>query len=98
MFKALLFGTLLLSGFWTLFASRASSPDYKALFWNILPFAVVHATLAAFLFYRVNKWRRACLTTFCSLALVSFLDLTTRVWLHFGLLTWLLRDVLRPGF
>lgn len=91
MSKALLYGLLLLSGFWTLFASRASSPDYKALFWNILPFALVHVALAVYFFMRVSVLGKACLTTFSSLALLSFLDLTSRVWLHFGLLSWLLR-------
>ena len=85
MFKALLFGTLLLSGFWTLFASRASSPDYKALFWNILPFAAVHTALAVYFIKRAQFWGKCCLVVYCYLALLSFLELTLRVWFHFRL-------------
>ena len=93
--NSLAFGILLVSGFWTLFASHASSPDYRALFWSVLPFAVVHVALTVFFFIHTSVWGKACLVVFSSLALLSFLDLTMRVWLHFGLLSWLLRDLLR---
>ena len=92
--KSLAFGILLFSGCWTLFASYASSPDYRALFWSLLPFAVVHVALAVYFFLHASVWGKGGLAVFSSLALFSFLDLTMRVWLHFGLLSWLLRDVL----
>lgn len=85
MSKALLYGLLLLSGFWTLFASRASSPDYKALFWQILPFAAVHAALAVYLIKHAQFWSKCCLVVFSYLALLSFLELTLRVWFHITL-------------
>jgi len=92
--KSLAFGILLFSGFWTLFASHASSPDYRALFWSVLPFAVVHVALAVFFFKHASAWGKGCLAAYCCLALLSFLDLTTRDWFHLGLLSWLMRSVL----
>jgi len=92
--KSLAFGILHFSGFWTLFASHASSPDYRALFWGLLPFAVVHAALAAYFFIHASVWGKGCLLLCSSLALLSFLDLTMRVWLHFALLSWLMRSFL----
>lgn len=94
MLKFVAYGVLHLSWFWTLCMSQVSSPDYRGLFWGVLPVAALHTAAAAFLFTRANKGQRACLAAFSSLALLSFLDLTTRVWLHLGLLSWLLRDVL----
>ena len=93
--KSLAFGILLFSGSVILFMSHASTPDYRALFWSLLPFAAVHVALAVFFFMHASVWGKGCLAACCFLALLSFLDLTTRVWLHFGLLSWLLREVLR---
>ncbi len=93
--KSLAFGLLLVSGFWTLFASHASSPDYRALFWSVLPFALVHVALAVFFFMHASAWEKGCLVVFSSLALLSFIDLTMRISLHFSLLSRLLSDVLR---
>ena len=73
----------------TLF-SQVSSPDYKGVFFCTLPFAAAHMAILGFLFARVQGWGKACLAAFSSLALLSFLDLASRVWLHFGLLSWLL--------
>jgi|GEM_PF-1242026 len=92
--KSLAFGILLFSGFWTLFASHASSPDYRALFWGLLPFALVHVALAVFFFMHASVWGKGCLGVCSSLALLSFLDLTTRVWFHLGLLSWLMQSFL----
>ena len=92
--NSLAFGILLVSGFWTLFASHASSLDSRALFWSVLPFAVVHVALTVFFFMRAPVWGKCCLAAYCCLALFSFLDLTVWVWFHLGLLSWLMRSVL----
>lgn len=92
--KSLAFGILLFSGLVVLFVSHASSPDYRALFWSVLPFAVVHVALAVRFFLHASAWGKASLAVLSSLALLSFLDLSMRVWLHFGLVSWLMRDAL----
>ncbi len=96
--QPLAFGILLFSWFATGFMSHASSPDYRALFWSVLPIAVVHVVLAVYFFMHAPVWGKGCLAVFSSLALLSFLDLTTRVWLSFSLLSWLLRDFLSIEF
>ncbi|WP_395749294.1 hypothetical protein [Prosthecobacter sp.] len=88
------FGLLSLSWFVTLFLPQVSSPNYRSLFFGILPFAVLHLTLAIFIFMRAPVWGKGCIAVLSSLALLSFLDLTMRVWLHFGLLSWLLQGVI----
>ena len=80
--KSLAFGILLFSGLVVLLVSHASSPDYRALFWNVLSFAVVHVALAVYFFTQAPVWGKCCLAAFSSLALLSFLDLTLRVWFH----------------
>lgn len=92
--KSLAFGILLFSGLVILFMSHASTPDYRALFWSLLPFALVHVALAAFFFMHASAWGKGGLVVCSSLALLSFLDLTMRIWLHFSFLSWLLRDML----
>jgi hypothetical protein len=46
------------SGLLTAFLSQASSSDYRALFWNLLPFAAVHFVAVAVYFLRVHRWHR----------------------------------------
>jgi hypothetical protein len=93
--KNLAFVILLFSGLVILFMSLASTPDYRALFWSVLPFALVHMALAVFFFMHASAWEKGFLVVFSSLALISFIDLTMRISLHFSLLSWLLSDVLR---
>jgi hypothetical protein len=51
--------------------------------------------LAVFFFMHASAWEKGCLVVFSSLALLSFIDLTMRISLHFSLLSRLLSDVLR---
>lgn len=97
-FKSLAFGLLVFSGLVILSVSQASSPNYVMLFWSMLPFALFHAPLAVFTFMHAPVWGKGCIAVLSSLALLSFLDLTMRVWLRFGLLSWLLRDFLYIEF
>jgi hypothetical protein len=80
--KSLAFAILLFSGLATLFVSHASSPDYRALFWAVLPFAALHSALTVYFSTRAPLWGKCCLAVFSSLALLSFLELTLRVWFH----------------
>lgn len=84
--KSLAFAVLLFSGSVILILSHASTPDYRALFWSLLPFALVHVALALFFFMHASAWEKGCLLVFSSLALLSFIDLTMRISLHFSLL------------
>jgi hypothetical protein len=80
--KSLAFGILLFSGLAILFVSHASSPDYRAMFWSLLPFAVIHSALAVYFFTHASVWGKSCLAVFSWLALFSFLEMTLRVWPH----------------
>ena len=93
--KSLAFAVLLISGSVILILSLASTPDSRALFWSLLPFALLHLALAAFFFMHASAWEKGFLVVFSSLALISFIDLTMRISLHFSLLSRLLSDLLR---
>lgn len=70
-----------LSGLFTAFVSQASSPDYRHLFWSILPFAVFHFVLAGVYFSRARHWTRWGALGLAIIALVFFGEMILRVWL-----------------
>jgi hypothetical protein len=80
--KLLASGILLLSWFVTLFMSQVSSPNYRALFWWVLPFAVTHLALVVCFFTRTRGWKQWLLACFSALSLLSFVEMSSRVWFH----------------
>jgi len=72
---------VLLSGAYTAFVSQASSPDYRRLFWNILPIALIHFALVIVYFLRVRHWTRWAALSVAIVALGFLSEMTLRVWL-----------------
>ena len=70
-----------LSGLLTAFVSQASSPDYRRLFWSVLPVAVFHFALALVYFLRVRHWTRWGALGLAIVALGFLGEMTLRVWL-----------------
>lgn len=70
---------VVLSGLFTAFLSRASSPDYHRLFWNILPYAGVHVVSAGIYLLAVRHWTRWAVLVLTVVALASFGELAVRV-------------------
>lgn len=68
-----------LLGIYTAFASQASSPDYRRLFWSILPVALGHFALAFGYFVRI--WTRWVCLCFAIVVIVFFGEMMLRVWL-----------------
>jgi len=60
-------------------ASQASSPNYKALFWSVAPFAMVHFSASGVYFLMVSGWRRWVAVTIGALAGCSFAEFALRV-------------------
>ena len=71
----------ILSGVYVAFISQASSPDYRRLFWSIMPVALFHFAVAAFYFVLVRRWTRWVAFSFVVLVLAFFGEMTYRVWL-----------------
>ena len=71
---------ILLSGIFTVFVSQASSPDYRRLFWSILPVALFHFTVAALYFLRVPYWTRWAALGSAIVALGFLAEMISRVW------------------
>ena len=69
------------TGLLTAFMSQASSPDYRRLFWSILPFALFHLCLVVGYFIRVRRWHRWLALGIGLLAGLAFAEMTLRVWL-----------------
>ncbi|WP_294385753.1 hypothetical protein [Prosthecobacter sp.] len=82
----LFFGILLFCWFVTLFMSQASSPNYQTLFWRVMPFAAAHIALVIYFIVRTSGIKPWLLAFFSAPAVISFLDMTCRVWLHVRLL------------
>jgi hypothetical protein len=80
--KHLAFGILFFCWLVTLFMSQASSTDYRVLFWSVLPFATTHLALVVLIFVQNHDWKRWLLACFSAPALLSFLEMTCRVWFH----------------
>ena len=70
-----------LLGFYTAFISQASSPDYRRLFWSILPVALVHFILAFGYFFRMRHWTRWVDLGVAIVVMASFGEMILRVWL-----------------
>ena len=68
-------------GLYTALISQASSPDYRRLFWSILPVAIVHFTLAFGYFFRVRHWTRWIGLGIAIVAMAAFGEMILRVWL-----------------
>ena len=75
------FVLVFLSGLLTAFVSQASSPDYRRLFWSVLPVAVFHFALALVYFLRVRHWTRWGALGLAIVALGFVGEMTLRVWL-----------------
>lgn len=82
LFRRLAWGILVFTWFVTLFMSQASSPNYQALFWGLVPFATTHFTLTVYFFTRTHGCKRWLLVCFTTPALLSFFEMFSRAWLH----------------
>jgi hypothetical protein len=80
-FRALWFLALGLTGVLTAFYAQASSSNYQQLFWTIMPFAAVHCVMTAVYFVQIRDWSRWCAFAIGVIALISFGEMTFRVWL-----------------
>ena len=72
---------VLLSGVLTVFVSQVSSPDYRRLFWSIVPVAALHFIFALIYFLRVHHWTRWGALSLAIIALGFFSEMIVRVWL-----------------
>jgi hypothetical protein len=68
------------TGAFTAFYAQASSPNYQQLFWGVLPVASIHFVLAALYFVRIRDWSRWAALGLGCIALISFGEMTLRVW------------------
>ena len=76
-----LVGVLLFCWIVTVFTSRAPSPDYRVLFWCVLPIAMLYLALVVLLYKHAPIWGRWSLVVLSSLAFQSFLELALAAWL-----------------
>ena len=72
---------VLLSGLLTAFISQAASPDFRRLFWSVLPVAAFHVALASFYFLRSRHWTRWGVLSLAFVALGFLGEMAVRVWL-----------------
>jgi|GEM_PF-2691034 len=74
-----LFTVAAITGLMVAFLSQASSPNYRNLFWSLLPFAFIHlATIAVYLRF-VRHWTRWILCVVAGIAVFGTLELAVRV-------------------
>lgn len=71
----------MLLGIYTALISQASSPDYRRLFWSILPVALIHFTLAFGYFFRVRHWTRWISLCIAIVVVAFYGEMALRVWL-----------------
>lgn len=69
-------------GLFTAFISQASSPNYRRLFWSILPYALVQTTLALGYFFRVRHWTRWLCLCVVIVVVAFYGEMACRVWLY----------------
>jgi hypothetical protein len=69
---------VLLSGAFIALSSSAASPDYRSLWWAILPAALLHVYMALRYASVVHGWTRWFAILFAILALSSFVELWSR--------------------
>jgi hypothetical protein len=62
------------------YSSQASSPDYRALWWMILPDAIAHTVAAVCYFVWVLNWSRWLVAVVAGIAMLSYLEFTLRTW------------------
>ena len=67
------------SGLLTAFMSQASSPDYKALFWSLVPLAAIHFAAVAIYFFRIHSWHRWLALAIGLLAAFAVTEMALRV-------------------
>ena len=79
--RGLAFLAVVLSGAIVAFYSQASSPDYRTLWWTMLPYAAVHVVAITFYFVRVPYLSRWVAVLVGVVAIQSFAELSLRVWL-----------------
>jgi hypothetical protein len=79
--RVALFVLALLSGFYTAFISQASSPDYRWLFWSILPLAGFHFALVTVYCLQVRHWTRWIALSIAIITLAFLSEMILRVWL-----------------
>lgn len=64
---------------WVSIMSQASSPNYKALFWGLAPFAAFHFLIVAAYFFSVRHNSRWMAFGFGTLTAMSFGEFTWRI-------------------
>ena len=68
-------------GLVTLLLSQAASPDYRLLFWRLLPWAALHL-LCSIISSMLSTFRWRCLlAAYTLIVLASFSELALRVWM-----------------
>jgi hypothetical protein len=67
------------AGLLTAFLSQAASPNYRHLFWFILPFFLVHLVTVALYFFLVRHWSRLILGIITVLAVCGVSECAFRV-------------------
>jgi hypothetical protein len=75
------FFAVVLTGAIVAFYSQAASPDYRALWWMMLPYAVVHVAVLTAYVARVPRISRWLAVLIGAVAIHSFAELSLRVWL-----------------
>ena len=70
---------VLLMGVLAVFLSQASSPDYHKLWWMVVPYAIVFLAAAFGYFFFVPNRTRWLVALIGVVAMLSFLELTSRV-------------------
>jgi hypothetical protein len=78
--RAVAFLLVLLSGLCAIFYSQASSPNYRMLFRGLLPIALFHFVASTIYFVRVRHWTRWAAFVLEIFAILSFSELSLRVW------------------
>ena len=79
--RALGFFAVVLTGAIVAFYSQAASPDYRGLWWMMLPYAAIHVVALTVYFVRVPYLSRWMAVIVGAVAMQSFAELSLRVWL-----------------
>jgi hypothetical protein len=79
--QAALFILLFLTGSFTFLSAHVSSPDYRGLFWSVLPLAIIHLIATVSYMLWVPNWTRWLTAAFAIFSLGSYLMFAVRIWL-----------------
>jgi hypothetical protein len=79
--RGLGFFAVVLTGAFVTFYSQASSPNYRNLWWLVFPFIVVHVVMLTLFIVRVPHFSRWLAALIGGVAVLSFVELSLRVWL-----------------